>query len=198
MAEKDYDRAIEAYRFQVGRYHTWMNYYSLFHGALLVALYSVAKEGNTSFLFLIIAFLGYVAGLCWLGTVIGNRKWIDSWIQIVQAVEKLNMPKQDVSRDASQDTLRTAIYNLVYINGSTKGFLSTQKIMQLFTGFVTLAWLAVVLAYSIPGSPLLSGTYQGYRLLFLALAIIVFIAAVMMYHCQCSCICSNIDNMKKI
>ena len=38
MSEKtDYDRAIEAYRFQVERYHTWMNYYSLFHGALLAA-----------------------------------------------------------------------------------------------------------------------------------------------------------------
>ena len=33
----DYDRAISAYQFQVERYHTWMNYYSLFNGALLLA-----------------------------------------------------------------------------------------------------------------------------------------------------------------
>lgn len=32
-----YQKAIEAYQYHVNRYHTWMNYYALFNGALLVA-----------------------------------------------------------------------------------------------------------------------------------------------------------------
>ena len=62
----DYDRAISAYQFQVERYHTWMNYYSLFHGALLVALYSLENNSNNSYLSLIICLLGYITGLRWL------------------------------------------------------------------------------------------------------------------------------------
>lgn len=44
-----YEKAIEGYQFQVGRYNTWMNYYAIFVGALFIALYSVwpKNEGNT-------------------------------------------------------------------------------------------------------------------------------------------------------
>ena len=36
-----YEKAINGYQFQVGRYNTWMNYYAIFVGALFVALYSI-------------------------------------------------------------------------------------------------------------------------------------------------------------
>lgn len=36
-----YEKAIEGYQFQVGRYNIWMNYYAIFVGALFVALYSI-------------------------------------------------------------------------------------------------------------------------------------------------------------
>lgn len=195
MSEKtDYDRAIEAYRFQVERYHTWMNYYSLFHGALLIALYSVADlcaAKEKDFLFLLIAFLGYVTGLCWLGTVIGNRKWIGSWIQNVQSEER-----EDSKR--KENSSRHPIYNRLYTNRSTKGFLSTQKIMQLFTGFVTLAWLSVVLAYSIPCSPLLSGDYPCYRCIFLVLSGIVFAVAIILYYSESPFIYSDTTHMERL
>ena len=32
-----YDKAVEAYQFHVQRYHTWVNYYAIFVGALFVA-----------------------------------------------------------------------------------------------------------------------------------------------------------------
>lgn len=50
-----YEKAIEAYWKHVDRYHTWMNYYSLFNGALFVGYctlltattkISLAKESN--------------------------------------------------------------------------------------------------------------------------------------------------------
>ena len=34
-----YDKAVESYQFHVQRYHTWVNYYAIFVGALFVAFY---------------------------------------------------------------------------------------------------------------------------------------------------------------
>ena len=90
----DYERAIQAYQFQVERYQTWMNYYSIFNGALFVAIYSMYDYGcmnwlSQSFL-VIISFLGLIASLCWLGVMIGNRCWMDSWMQHIKVEEKNN------------------------------------------------------------------------------------------------------------
>lgn len=92
------------------RYHTWMNYYSLFNGALLVAyctiLVSMGKivemEGNISNngftnlgaklfylnctywdILAIIAILGVIASYCWYLSMIGHRSWIKSWKRIL-------------------------------------------------------------------------------------------------------------------
>lgn len=119
----DYDRAISAYQFQVEKYHTWMNYYSLFHGALLVALYSLenCKYDNLP---LIICLLGYIAGLCWLGTVIGNAKWINRWLKIIKESENSSIYEKS-GKDIEKE----------------KAFLSTQKIMKFFVSFVCFAWI---------------------------------------------------------
>lgn len=92
------------------RYHTWMNYYSLFNGALLVAyctiLVSTGKivemEGNISNneftnlgaklfylnctywdILTVIAILGVIASYCWYLSMIGHRSWIKSWKRIL-------------------------------------------------------------------------------------------------------------------
>ena len=92
-----YEKAIDAYRFQVGRYHTWMNFYSLFNGALLIAVYSLqcktCEESNVLLLFL--GVVGLIAGLCWLGSIIGNRYWMNSWLQIVKELEKKEVEKEE-------------------------------------------------------------------------------------------------------
>ena len=36
-----YEKAIDAYQFHVQRYHTWVNYYAIFVGALFVAFYTI-------------------------------------------------------------------------------------------------------------------------------------------------------------
>ena len=128
----DYDKAISAYQFQVERYHTWMNYYSLFHGALLVALYSLINEKecycNNNYLSLIICLLGYIASLCWLGTVIGNAKWIKRWLDVIKEYEKEN-DKFSIYIKSGKDIEKE------------NTFLSTQKIMIFFVSFVCLSWI---------------------------------------------------------
>ncbi len=131
----DYDRAIEAYRFQVDRYHTWMNYYSLFHGALLIAFYSIQCEVNDDmhkWLPFIIAALGFLAGICWCYTVIGNKNWINNWMAIIKKVASGN-----------DEIGGNNIYNVIASECGNKGLLSTQKVMLLFTVMVTIAWSVV-------------------------------------------------------
>ena len=98
------------------RYHTWMNYYSLFNGALLVAyctiLVSTGKivevEGNISNneftnlgaklfylnctywdILAIIAILGVIASYCWYLSMIGHRSWLKNWREILKKEGKL-------------------------------------------------------------------------------------------------------------
>lgn len=105
-----YEKAIEGYQFQVGRYNIWMNYYAIFVGALFVALYSIwpkseietlccackpvcgkapaaVAESQEWFLPLIISVLGWIASLCWYGALLGYRKWNEHWIKVVQGIE---------------------------------------------------------------------------------------------------------------
>ena len=41
-----YDKAVEAYQFHVQRYHTWVNYYAIFVGALFVAFYTIIPQSE--------------------------------------------------------------------------------------------------------------------------------------------------------
>ena len=153
-----YEKAIDAYRFQVGRYHTWMNFYSLFNGALLIAVYSLqcktCKESNVLLLFL--GVVGLIAGLCWLGSIIGNRYWMNSWLQIVKELEKNEPEKKEVEKkevekkevekkEGRKEENVPQIYNTVLFNdGQERNFLSTPVLTQVFITIVVLAWSAYI------------------------------------------------------
>lgn len=183
MGEKtDYDRAIEAYRFQVERYHTWMNYYSLFHGALLIAFYSILKDvpKEQAWLPFVIASLGFLAGICWCYTVIGNKNWINNWMAVIKEVSSTN-----------NKTKNKSIYNVIISNKDTKkgkrGLLSTQKVMLLFTIMVTIAW-GVVAYLSFP----LNRFYVIIGL------VVVAGVAIILFRNEKSFIHSNIESMEEI
>ena len=68
-----------------------MNYYTIFVGALFVALYSIwpmtansckccqchesVTDGDSWFLPFVISALGFFASACWYGALLGYRKW---------------------------------------------------------------------------------------------------------------------------
>lgn len=170
----DYDRAISAYQFQVERYHTWMNYYSLFEGALLVALYSVDRNDVGHLVYLLIPILGFIVSLCWLGSIVGHRCWMNSWLDIVKKLEHEEYDKKKVS---------TKIYNSYSINQNKKNFLSTQVITQIFISIVIVAWSIILLYYSILG-------FIG--------GIICIITTHRLYKKEDSCIHSKLGNMKPL
>ena len=109
-----YQKAIDAYQYHVNRYHTWMNYYALFNGALLVAFCTllcattqiiggkgsfetekVVLAGGGMFLsnnyeclqVLIIA-LGILTSFMWLLSILGHRTWTLSWMSLICKYER--------------------------------------------------------------------------------------------------------------
>ena len=138
------------------RYHTWMNYYSLFNGALLVAYCTILVStgqviemgggistengitGNTRLFQLectywniltLISFLGCIASYCWYLSAIGHDHWIGRWRKIL--MEQDNYPKLD--------------FNDVIDWGENKAvhYHSTFKITELFIAVVLLSWIFV-------------------------------------------------------
>lgn len=138
------------------RYHTWMNYYSLFNGALLVAYCTIlvstgevvkklCESGNAKysldctywgFLF-IIAFLGVVASYCWYLSIIGHNTWLNSWRT------KLQNEKPQIMRDISGANLE-----LKFVRSCKKSvlpdFYSTAEITKRFILAVIVAWSTVL------------------------------------------------------
>lgn len=148
--ELAYKQSIQAYQHHVERYSTWMNMYAIMTGALFVAFYSVYGKENkaerlifeyisySTYLLVLICFLGFICSLCWWGTVKGHYEWMKSFIQIIKFNEKQYFGKNGVF-----------VYSKVITTSSTipqkgdfiYGFLSTQKITLLFIKTAALAWL---------------------------------------------------------
>lgn len=160
-----YDKAVEAYQFHVQRYHTWVNYYAIFVGALFVAFYtimpqlgniqrSLCSESISSFLAsvwlpLLIITLGWFASMCWLASIIGHYEWMKSWMRIVKKREEAffeTTPNQ--SSNTSSVSSEIFVYGKVMrepdrseSNNMLPKFISTQKITQWFVWSVILAWI---------------------------------------------------------
>ena len=114
------------------RYHTWMNYYSLFNGALLVAYCTilvstgnVIKEicGNktcyelncTYWRFLVlIAGLGIVASCCWYLSMIGHINWLSNWrIKLqeknIRIMKDISINDDSLSKKLISDTVQNFV-----------------------------------------------------------------------------------------
>lgn len=165
MEKMAYEKAIDGYQFLVNRYHTWMNYYSIFTGAFFVALYTVWDKGDTAqsacckccnavassadnFLPFVIIILGWVASVCWLASLIGHRAWMGSWIQIVKKWENQVLRQlSDEYTTTPSDELWSSIYGKVAVPNTPNTtppylarFISTQKVTTIFVYAVILAW----------------------------------------------------------
>ena len=138
------------------RYHTWMNYYSLFNGALLVAYCTIlvstgeivkklCESGNAKYcldctywgVLFIIALLGVVASYCWYLSIIGHNAWLNSWRT------KLQNEKPQIMKDISGENLESK-----FVQSCKKSvlpdFYSTAEITKRFILAVIVAWSTVL------------------------------------------------------
>lgn len=151
------DIAYDQFKEMEKRYHTWMNYYSLFNGALLVAYCTILVStgqviemgggistengftGNARLFQLectywnilaLIAILGCVASYCWYLSAIGHYHWIERWRKTIK--ENKNYPELIFKDVRICDKRNKAIH-----------LHSTFKITKCFISIVLYAWLYV-------------------------------------------------------
>ncbi|MBQ3610107.1 MAG: hypothetical protein IJA03_08720 [Bacteroidaceae bacterium] len=151
------DIAYDQFKEMEKRYHTWMNYYSLFNGALLVAYCTILVStgqviemgggistengitGNARLFQLectywnilsLIAVLGCVASYCWYLSAIGHYHWIGRWRKVLMKQE--NYPKLDF-RDVE----------ICNFTNRAMHYHSTFKITKFFIFIVLLSWIFV-------------------------------------------------------
>lgn len=155
--DDDLQLVKEQFQSMEKRYHTWMNYYSLFNGALLVAYCTilvstgkVIKEvcGNETYtlnctywgFLVLIACLGIIASSFWYLSMIGHVNWLSNWR--IKLQEKNTKIMKDISIDG--DSL-----NKKLIRGRRKivlsDFYSTATITKWFILSVLLGWIIVAL-----------------------------------------------------
>lgn len=89
---KYYEKAIDARNFHYQNYNTWVNYYSIFVGALFIGYYSIIDEkcvlNSNNLIIVLIVLLGLIASICWHLTVKGHYEWMLSYIQIIHEYEE--------------------------------------------------------------------------------------------------------------
>lgn len=160
--------AIDAYRFQVERYQTFMNYFALFNGALLVAFCTLLTSTTTitnipntcckicfenkyilsnqyQLLLIMISILGIIVSIIWDRSIIGNETWMKSWMELIR-----NNEQKDV-KNPTKETLHNTIVSedaSDLAKNTLKGFYSTQKLTLAFVRFVIGAW-GIALLYTL-------------------------------------------------
>lgn len=158
-----YEKAIEAYWKHVDRYHTWMNYYALFNGALFVgfctlltATTKVSKKANDVFeltnnyevLQIILCIVGLISAIAWLCSICGHEKWEMNWMNIIEYYENRNFRVYNLLiageefmkvKNADNHKLKFDEYFKAY---------STHKITINFVWYVICGW-SVCLLYSL-------------------------------------------------
>lgn len=160
-----YEKAIEAYWKHVDRYHTWMNYYAIFNGALFVGFctlytatsyiydfekYHLFNNWNND-LYLILSILGFIASICWYSSILGHERWETNWINIIEFYEDR---KWKVYKMLMVDLKDMKIQNDICLSKHHKDTLtdtdnfkafSTHSITKVFVFFITMSWLFLFL-----------------------------------------------------
>ena len=139
------------------RYHTWMNYYSLFNGALLVAYCTilvstgkVIKEvcGNETYtlnctywgFLILIAGLGIIASYFWYLSMIGHVNWLNNWRIKLQNKNTKIMKEISTNDDSLSNRLIRSRRKTVL-----PGFYSTATITRWFILSVLAGWIIIAL-----------------------------------------------------
>ena len=161
-----YEKAIEAYWKHVDRYHTWMNYYAVFNGALFVGFCtlltatsniefknSIELSNNYTILCIIICIVGFISSVCWFLSILGHASWERNWINIVEYYELKIFSDSNNNRvynmlitEADSISADIEIKDNIMLNDDAKmkyGF-STHASTRLFVFILIVSWIILV------------------------------------------------------
>lgn len=157
-----YEKAIEAYWKHVDRYHTWMNYYALFNGALFVGFCTlltattkisekcedsnatICLENDYGFLQIILCIIGLVSAIAWYCSILGHEKWEGNWMNIVLFYEDIDVYKILMVSSGDMENLQEESSHRL-IHGEKFKAYSTHKITKLFVFCIAIGWSLVIL-----------------------------------------------------
>lgn len=144
LEPNEYEIVYKHFQDMEKRYHTWMNYYAIFNGALLVAFTSGIKDDECleicdkgTFLFLILI-LGIITTYCWYLSSIGHYAWLDDWRIKMQ---NLN-PKIDKTISKNFDKSYYSICGSPVL----PKYLSTNRITNVFILCVLYSWILMLVS----------------------------------------------------
>lgn len=156
-----YQQAINGYQFHVNRYHMWMNYYSIFTGALFVGFCSLTTATteiskkcsqavsqcccmNDGYLYkltndydslvIAICILGLISSIFWFLSLCGHEKWEHNWMKNIEYYED---EKDDNKKGDYKSFL---LYKIIYDKKDFKAF-STHTITKIFISGVITGWV---------------------------------------------------------
>lgn len=168
-----YEKAIEAYWKHVDRYHTWMNYYAIFNGALFVGFCTlltattkiIAKTGSEqdyynslfinarflelensySFTLIILCIVGCISGICWLFSLKGHIIWMNNWMNIIHKYEDTSNRVYKIIIASSEDIKETN-EDLSPHSSNMKLYkaYSTSTITECFVFSIIVGWLFLI------------------------------------------------------
>lgn len=161
-----YEKAIEAYWKHVDRYHTWMNYYAIFNGALFVGFCtlltatttvefgkSINLENNYHVLCILISIIGTLTSICWYNSILGHEKWETNWMNIIEYYETKIFSSLNKGRIYNMLILKKEIiitdadlYNDMVLDEKAKienGY-STHALAKCFVRLITIAWIVLI------------------------------------------------------
>lgn len=163
---KELDLIYAMFKNMEQSYHTWMNYHSLFNGALLVAYCTIITSialfvNNNPCVNVIcnfecdllsgIALLGIIASYCWYLSMMGHDNWLDNWRRKMQEYVSVNFYSKNnyqIMTDISCEDFTSN--TMVNICGKKRlmGFYSTYKITKIFISAIIIAW-SIVFFYTL-------------------------------------------------
>lgn len=135
-SKEAYEQALKARSELKKDYNTWMNFFYIINGAVLLAMTSdnVSEYGR-----IILSVVGLVVSIAWLLSCRGYRYWVDSWTRIVLLREREYFGEEKVYGVLAEETKESC-------EPLGTNNISTAKILQVISLFAILVW-NIVLSY---------------------------------------------------
>lgn len=135
-SKEAYEQALKARSELKKDYNTWMNFFYIINGAVLLAMTSdnVSEYGR-----IILSVVGLVVSIAWLLSCRGYRYWVDSWTRIVLLREREYFGEEKVYGVLAEETKESC-------KPLGTNNISTAKILQVISLFAILVW-NIVLSY---------------------------------------------------
>ncbi len=157
-----YEKAIEAYWKHVDRYHTWMNYYALFNGALFVGFCTlltattkilekcedssviICLENDYGFLQIVLCVIGLISAITWRFSIQGHEKWEANWMNIITFYENVGVYSILIMNQEDIIGLKNENNHVLSTSEKINAY-STHKITKIFVFTAIMGWVICLL-----------------------------------------------------